>query len=52
MIRQLSAIMFADMVGYTALMQTDERKAKAQRDRQRQVLEARVAEYEGKILQY
>ncbi len=44
--------MFADMVGFTALMQEDERKAKAQRDRQRQVLNDRVTEFEGKILEY
>ena len=52
MVRQLSAVMFADMVGYTALMQEDERKAKAQRDRQREVLNDRVTEFEGKILEY
>ncbi len=50
--RQLTAIMFADMVGYTALMQEDERKAKLLRDRQREVLEARVAEFDGEIIQY
>ncbi|NNM06830.1 MAG: hypothetical protein HKO65_17170 [Gemmatimonadetes bacterium] len=50
--RQLTAIMFADLVGYTALMQEDERRAKLLRDRQREVLEQRVAEFEGEILQY
>ncbi len=50
--RQLTAIMFADMVGYTALMQEDERRAKLLRDRQREVLEGRVAEFEGEIIQY
>jgi tetratricopeptide (TPR) repeat protein len=44
--------MFADMVGYTALMQEDERRAKLLRDRQREVLEKRVAEFEGEIIQY
>ena len=38
-IRQLAAVMFTDMVGYTALMQTDEHQAKQHRDRQRKVLE-------------
>jgi tetratricopeptide (TPR) repeat protein len=44
--------MFADMVGYTSLMQEDERRAKLLRDRQREVLESRVAEFEGEIIQY
>jgi TolB-like protein/Tfp pilus assembly protein PilF len=50
--RQLTAIMFADMVGYTALMQEDEFRAKANRDRNRKVLQHRVGEHEGRILQY
>jgi tetratricopeptide (TPR) repeat protein len=44
--------MFADMVGYTALMQEDERRAKLLRDRQREVLEDRVAKFEGEIIQF
>jgi len=36
--RQLTAIMFADMVGYTALMQEDEAQARLSRDRNREVL--------------
>lgn len=51
MVRQLTAIMFADMVGYTALMQRDERKAEADRDRQRAVLESAMAEHGGATLQ-
>lgn len=51
-IRQLAAIMFADMVGYTAQMQTDEAGAKSQRDRQRTVIEAEVTAANGLILQY
>ncbi len=35
--RQLTAIMFADMVGYTALMQENEERAHAQLERQRDV---------------
>lgn len=36
--RLLAAIMFTDMVGYTALMQENEAKAKSNRDRHRKVL--------------
>lgn len=52
MIRQLTAIMFTDMVGYTSLMQEDERRAKLNRDRQRSVLERTVEEFGGRILQF
>lgn len=52
MTRQLTAIMFADMVGFTALMQEDEARAKRLRDRQREVMEDRVAAFDGEILQY
>src|SRR5687767_11214400 len=52
MVRQLTAIMFTDMAGYTALMQHDERQAKASRDRQRGVLEDRISSHDGRILQY
>jgi TolB-like protein/class 3 adenylate cyclase len=51
-IRQLAAIMFTDMVGYTALMQEDEDKAKSNRDRHRKVLEESIQKYHGLILQY
>ena len=51
-IRMLSAVMFSDMFGYTALMQEDETNAKASRDRYRKVLEENVAKHQGKILQY
>ena len=50
--RILAAIMFTDMVGYTALMQEDEKQAKVNRDRHRKVLEEKIAEHDGKILQY
>jgi serine/threonine-protein kinase len=50
--RRLAAIMFADMVGYTALTQDDEEKARSQRDRHRRVLEAAVERHHGEILQY
>lgn len=50
--RLLAAIMFTDMVGYTALMQEDEGLARRKRDRHREVLEALHEEYRGLILQY
>jgi adenylate cyclase len=51
-VRQLAAIMFTDMVGYTALMQKDEQKAKKMRDRHRSVLQNLISDHNGKILQY
>jgi TolB-like protein/Tfp pilus assembly protein PilF len=51
-IRQLAAVMFTDMVGYTALMQKDENKAKMNRDRHRKVLEKLIINYHGLIMQY
>ncbi len=50
--RRLAAVMFTDIVGYTALMQTDEQRAIAQRQRHRQVFEATHQRYQGTILQY
>ena len=50
--RQLAAIMFTDMVGFTALMQQDENQAKLIRDRHRQILNQYIHEHEGTILQY
>ncbi len=50
--RKLAAIMFTDMVGYTALMQKDEERAKLLRDRHRQVLRQEVSTHDGEILQY
>lgn len=51
-IRMLAAIMFADMVGFTALMQEDENMAKSKRDRYRQKLDEEITLNGGKILQY
>ena len=51
-IRLLAAIMFADMVGYTELMQQDERQAKKNRDHQRAVLEECILEHRGNVIQY
>jgi adenylate cyclase len=50
--RQLAAIMFSDMSGYTALMQQNEQLAKEKRKRLKAVLETSVAAHDGKILQY
>ena len=51
-IRMLAAIMFTDMVGYTALMQENERHAKFLRDKHRAILEKLILEHRGQILQY
>ena len=50
--RLLAAMMFTDMVGYTALMQEDEVKAKSNRDRHRKILEKFISDNNGEILQY
>jgi len=52
MVRQLTAIMFTDMAGYTALMQQDEHSARVSRDRQRAVLDDTIGRYGGRVLQY
>jgi TolB-like protein/Tfp pilus assembly protein PilF len=51
-IRMLAAVMFTDMVGYTAMMQEDEDHAKLLRDRHRNVLEDLSLEHQGKVIQY
>jgi len=50
--RQLAAIMFTDMEGYTALMQKNEQAAIERRTRHREVFEKTMAEHGGKIIQY
>jgi len=50
--RQLAAIMFADIVGYTALMQGDEKVATTVRARHREVFEQLHKIHHGKIIQY
>jgi adenylate cyclase len=50
--RQLAAIMFSDMFGYTALMQQNEQLANRKRQRMKELFETSVAGYNGKILQY
>ena len=50
--RKLGAVMFADMTGYTAMMQEDEAKATLLRHRQRQTLDSLIPAHHGTILQY
>ena len=49
---QLAAIMFTDIQGYTALMQQDEAQALEFRSRHREVFNAAIEKFKGKILQY
>ena len=51
-IRLLAAIMFADIVGYTKMMQDDEAHAKELRDRQRDVIEDLLLKHHGQVMQY
>ena len=51
-IRQLAAIMFTDMEGYTALMQKDEQAAIERRSRHREVFEESMSKHGGRIIQY
>ncbi|MDW3646787.1 MAG: adenylate/guanylate cyclase domain-containing protein [Bacteroidia bacterium] len=48
----LAAIMFTDMVGYTALMQQDEALARKKRERHREVFNHLHQEFHGQIIQY
>lgn len=50
--RQLAAIMFADIVGYTALMEKDESQAIDFRDRLKSKLEEVVNDHGGRLIQF
>jgi TolB-like protein/Flp pilus assembly protein TadD len=50
--RQLAAILFADMTGYTALVQENEQLARLKRKRLKEVLESTIGNFNGRILQY
>ena len=50
--RKLAAIMFTDMVGYTALMQEDEDKARELIERHRDLMKPHVDKHGGEIIQY
>jgi len=51
-VRRLAAIMFTDIVGYTALMQEDERRGKLTSDRHRETLQTAVERHNGKLLKH
>ena len=48
--RQLAAIMFTDVVGYTAMMSKDEKKALAILEKVRETLQPLISQYHGKWL--
>jgi len=50
--RQLAAIMFSDIAGYSAMMQDDEHKAKASRDKYKSTTDSVVNARQGRVLQY
>jgi adenylate cyclase len=50
--RQLAVIMFADIVGYTAMMQDDEELATRARQKLKHKLEEEVTKHNGKILEF
>src|SRR4026207_487354 len=50
--RHLAAIMFADIVGYTALMENDESVAMSSRDRLKNKLEEVLNDHGGRLLEF
>ena len=50
--RRIAAIMFTDIVGYTALMQKDEAAAMSMRNRHREEFQKNHKEHNGEIIQY
>ncbi|MEL6812236.1 MAG: adenylate/guanylate cyclase domain-containing protein [Bacteroidota bacterium] len=50
--RQLAAIMFTDIEGYTALMQNDEGIALSLRDKHRSIFDSSMTAFQGEVVQY
>lgn len=50
--RKLNTILFADIAGYTSIMQSDEAKAMEYLQSFKKLLEAKVPTFEGQIVQY
>ena len=50
--RQLAAIMFTDIEGYTALMQQDEKNAIQIRFKHREIFKSVTEKYNGELIQY
>lgn len=50
--RQLAAVMFADIVGYSSLMQKDEAEAERVRFRHRKVFQEQHDLFNGEIIQF
>ena len=50
--RKLTAIMFIDMVGYTAMMQKDEQNTQRLVKEQRDIVKQRVTKFKGTVLSY
>jgi len=50
--RQLSAVLFTDIEGYTALVQQDEQQGLSIRNRHREVIQKGHEEFNGRIIQY
>ena len=50
--RQLAAIMFTDIEGYTALMQQDEKNAIQIRNKHRDIFKSITDKYKGELIQY
>ena len=51
-LRQLAAIMFTDIVGYTAMMQKNEQLAVYMLKRNKAILSKIVADHEGDVVEY
>ena len=50
--RKLRAIIFSDIAGYTALMQSDEKKALQFLKQFKETVERETASHEGEVVQY